>query len=107
MLAAANAVQEISDDELKALSEKLTETNSPNELLDYKWKYSLITSDGERKIESKLKETKSTIQKRRTLKSWILILSILFNSVGLLFGILSIRYTRIEKNFKGKDRGTH
>jgi len=92
MFSAANALQEISDRELKALSKKISEIDSPDELYNYKWKYSLIAADGERKIESKIKDIKISIQTYKTSKLLILILSILLNSVGLLFGIISIRY---------------
>lgn len=92
MFCASNALQEISDNELKALSTKIGEIDSPDELYNYKWKYSLIAADGERKLESKIKDIKCSIQGYKTSKLVILVVSILLNSVGLLFGILSIRY---------------
>lgn len=90
MLVAANTLQEINDDELKALSEKITQVYSPDELNKYRWKYSLMVGDGERKIETELKDMKFSILNYRTAKLWILVLGILLNSVGLFFGILSI-----------------
>jgi hypothetical protein len=92
MFCAAHELQEISDAELKALSTKISEIDSPDELYNYKWKYSLVAADGERKLESEINDIKLSIQTYKTSKLLILILSIFLNSVGLLFGILSIRY---------------
>jgi hypothetical protein len=92
MIVAANALQEINDDELKALSEEIAEVTSPDELYNYKWKYSLLVADGMRKIETRLNNITLSIHRHRTVKLWILVLSILLNSFGLFFGILSIRY---------------
>jgi hypothetical protein len=92
MFIAANALQEISDSELKALSTKISEIDSPYELYNYKWRYSLIFADGERKMESEIKDIKISIQTYKKSKFVILILSISLNSIGLFFGILSIRY---------------
>ena len=98
ILTASNTLDEISDDELQTLNEKIVKSDSPAELYDFKWKYSLIAAEGERKIESKLKAIKISIQKYRAAKLWILVLSIFLNSVGLLFGILSIRYRASSKD---------